>query len=63
MSPNPIEKFIEDLNTQEVTDLVLMVASLDPTEQAEGGKARWNGEQRELITTASHAADEAGLSD
>lgn len=60
MSTSPIEKFIEDLTEEQTTDLVLMVAQQDPTEMV-NGKARWNSDQRSLISEAAEAIDAAGL--
>jgi hypothetical protein len=62
---SPIEKFVEELSEEEMTDFVLIVASQDPTEIVNSGpstgKARWNSDQRTLIAAASSALDEAGL--
>lgn len=59
---SPIEKFVDDLDQTELTDLVGIVASQDPTEQVDG-RARWNAEQRSVIQQATTAYEEAGLSD
>lgn len=63
MTTSPIEKFVEELSEEEMTDLLIIVASQDPTELVGGSKSRprWNKEQRELLIAANNAVEAAGL--
>lgn len=63
MSDSPIERFVNELDETELTDLVVIVAQQDPTESKAEGGARWNAEQRDLILAAQKIVDEAGLGD
>lgn len=66
MSQGPFDKFIDDLDAEQISDLIGIVVNQDPTElTGEGAKPRprWNTEQRGVILAAQKAWEEAGLSD
>lgn len=62
MSQTPEVAFVENLDESEVTALVRIVASLDPTEGSatDSLAPRWNADERELILNCQEAAEEDG---